>query len=439
MSRVFDILYACALLIASPWLLWRAVFRNRNRRGWGQKLFGLVPTRESQEPCVWLHAVSVGEVNLLEPVIDRLRKRRPDLEFAISTTTETGFDLATNKYHEHSVFFCPFDFSWSIRQVINRLRPDLIVLAELEVWPNLIATAKKSGIPIAVINGRLSETSFHGYRKFRWLLGSAFENLTSVLASTKDYADRFEQMGTPSDRVQVTGSMKFDGIAMERKNERTKKLVKLAGLKPDDFVVVAGSTQPGESLMVAKVYQELVAEFSNLRLILVPRHPETCSSVRRALEDSGLKAIFRSEIDTTQAADADIILVDVIGELSAWWGCANAAFVGGSMGGAVGAKRGGQNMIEPAGYGVPVCFGPDTRNFREIVSQLLDADGATVVEDEESLKDFFRRAITEPAWSVRMGLRSQQLVTQHSGASDRTVERLIELLPPGDHDQARAA
>lgn len=388
---------------------------------------------------MWLHAVSVGEVNLLEPVIDRLRKRRPDLEFVISTTTETGFDLASNKYHEHYVFFCPFDFSWAIKRVIKRLRPDLIVLAELEVWPNLIAIANANDIPIAVINGRLSESSFRGYRKLRWLLSPTFQNLTSVSASTQQYADRFEQMGTPPERMFVTGSMKFDGITMDRKNEKTRRLVKLAGLKPDDFVIVAGSTQPGESLMVAKIYQELVPEFANLRLILVPRHPETCSSVLGVLEGSGLNVTLRSEIDTAKSADADIILVDVIGELSAWWGCANAAFVGGSMGGAVGANRGGQNMIEPAGYGVPVSFGPDTRNFREIVSQLLDADAATMVEDEESLKEFFRTAVTKPVWAVRMGMRSQQLVTEHSGASDRTVERLIELLPPGDNDQARAA
>ena len=415
------------------------MFRNRNRRGWGQKLLGLVQPRVSQKPCVWIHAVSVGEVNLLEQVIQRLRTRRPELEFVISTTTETGFDLASSKYHEHAVFFCPFDFSWATQRVLKRLRPDLIVLAELEVWPNLVASAKANEVPIAVINGRLSESSFGGYRKFRWLLGSAFENLTRVSASTKQYADRFEQLGTPAERIMVTGSVKFDGLMMDRKNEKTKTLAQLAGLKPDDFVIVAGSTQPGESLMVGKIYQELVAQFSNLRLVLVPRHPETCGSVQGVLEGAGVDVKLRSSIDSDQSADSGVILVDVIGELSAWWGCANAAFVGGSMGGTVGANRGGQNMIEPAGYGVPVCFGPDTRNFREIVSQLLDADAATEVEDENGLKEFLLRAIMEPVWAVRMGLRAQNVVTQHSGASDRTVESLIELLPPSDNDQAHAA
>jgi len=246
-------------------------------------------------------------------------------------------------------------------------------------------------------------------------------------------------MGTPASRIQVTGSTKFDGVAMDRKNEKTQKLAELAGLKPDDFVMVAGSTQPGESLLVARIYQELVTEFSNMRLILIPRHPETCSSVRKVLESSGLNVTMRSEIDSEQPAGANVILVDVIGELSAWWGCANAAFVGGSMGGTVGANRGGQNMIEPAAYGVPVSFGPDTRNFRSIVTQLLDADAAAVVDDEQSLANFFRRVITEPAWAMKMGTRARKLVTQHSGASDRTVEGLISLLGPTENDEARAA
>ena len=439
MSRVFDILYACALLIGSPWLLWRAIFRSRNRRGWAQKLFGLVQPRTSKNPCVWLHAVSVGEVNLIQPIIEGLRKRRPDLEFVISTTTETGFDLAEQKYDDHFVFFCPFDFSWAIKRVIGRLQPELIVLAELEIWPNLIAIAKANEVPVAVVNGRLSETSFNGYQKFRRLLSPSFKNLSSVLASTKQYADRFEQLGTPASHIQVTGSTKFDGVAMDRKNEKTRKLVELAGLKPDDFVMVAGSTQPGESLLVAKIHQKLVSEFSNLRLIVVPRHPETCSSVQKALESDGLSVKLRSQIDRDHPSNADIILVDVIGELSAWWGCANVAFVGGSMGGALGANRGGQNMIEPAAYGIPVSFGPDTRNFREIVTQLLDADAASVVEDEQSLADYFLRVIAEPAWATRMGTRARKLVTQHSGASERTVDRLVELLPPAGEDRARAA
>lgn len=429
-------------MVASPWLMWRAVFRSRNRRGWGQKLFGLVPPRTSRNPCVWLHAVSVGEVNLIEPVIEGLRQRRPDLEFVVSTTTETGYDLAKQKYDDHVVCFCPFDFTWAIRRAIHRLQPEMIVLAELEVWPNLVAIAKANEIPVAVVNGRLSESSFNGYQRLHWLLSPAFKNLTSVSASTQRYADRFEQLGTPASCIQVTGSTKFDGVSVDRKNEKTRKLAELAGLKPDDFVMVAGSTQPGESLLVARIYQKLVKDFSNLRLIVVPRHPETCASVHKALESSGLTVKLRSQMDSVHlepSTDVDVVLVDVIGELSAWWGCANVAFVGGSMGGTLGADRGGQNMIEPAAYGVPVSFGPDTRNFREIVTQLLDADAALVVDDEQSLTEFFLRVIDEPAWAIRMGARARKLVTQHSGASERSVDQLIGLLRQTDEDRSRAA
>ncbi len=439
MSRVCDILYACVLLLTSPWLLWRALFRKRNRRGWGQKMFGLVPHRKSNGTCVWLHAVSVGEVNLLQPVMDRLQRQRPDVEFVISTSTETGFDLASEKYQPHCVFFYPFDFSWAIKRAINRLKPDLIVLAELEVWPNLVSIADENEIPVAVINGRLSESSFHGYRKIQRLLTPAFERLTHVSASTQQYADRFRAMGTRAERILVSGSMKFDGVTMDRKNGKTMELARAAGLKPDDFVIVAGSTQQGENLMIAKIYQELLAEHSNLKLILVPRHPETCPSVYGMMQRSGLSVTLRSEAGDGTSKAADVMLVDVIGELSAWWGCANAAFVGGSMGGAIGANRGGQNMIEPAAYGVPVSFGPDTRNFREIVSELLQAEAACVVQDEDAMKEFFSKVIAEPMWALKMGKRSRDLVASHAGASDRTVENLVQLLPRENSHQSRVA
>jgi 3-deoxy-D-manno-octulosonic-acid transferase len=209
MRRIFDFLYASALIVASPWLVYRALFRGRNRRGWRQKLLGTIPRRETDCECIWLHAVSVGEVNLLAPVIERLQQQRPDAEFAISTTTETGFDLARTKYACHTVFFCPFDFSWAVKRALQRLRPSVIVLAELEVWPNLIAIATDQNIPVAVINGRLSESSFRGYRRAGRLLKPTFARLTQVAAANEQYADRFLQLGTPNDRVTVTGTVKF--------------------------------------------------------------------------------------------------------------------------------------------------------------------------------------------------------------------------------------
>ena len=195
LSWFLNVIYICFLVLASPWLLWRFLVSGKNRRGWNQKLFGAVQSRESSAPCIWLHAVSVGEVNLLAPILNQLTADRPDLEFVISTTTETGFDLANKKYPDQYVFFCPMDFTWAIKRVLKRLRPDVLVLAELELWPNLIRTSRSSGVPVAVVNARLSESSFNGYQKLAWVIRPSIRQLSLVAAQNSTYANRFLQLG----------------------------------------------------------------------------------------------------------------------------------------------------------------------------------------------------------------------------------------------------
>lgn len=417
--------------------------QGKNRRGWTQKLFGSVAPRTTDNPCIWMHAVSVGEVNLLAPLIARLQKERPNLEVVISATTETGFDLANKKFPEHFVFFCPLDFTWAIRRVLKRLRPSLLALAELELWPNLIGCTRSAGIPVAVVNGRLSANSFKGYRRLIALVRPSFEKLSLVAASNQTYADRFCELGCRPDKTIVTGSVKYDGIESDRNNQRTQALSELAGIKPDDQVFVAGSTQVEEDLIAASVYQQLCKSM-NLRLILVPRHPERCRSLANQLNQMGIPTVFRSQLrdvgDRSTTGDESVsvvdlnrftkanavrpvLIVDVIGELGAWWGCADAAYVGGSMG-----PRGGQNMIEPAAYGVPVSFGPNTENFRDVVEELLNHNAATVVQDENSLREFLVQALGDRQWAAGMSHRCQQVVLSHAGASQKTVESLCKLI-----------
>jgi 3-deoxy-D-manno-octulosonic-acid transferase len=447
-------------------------------------LFGQVPVRDSQQPCIWFHAVSVGEVNLLAPVLKLIKNQRPDIEIVISTSTETGFDLAQKKYAAvsnyvgpyvaESVFFFPFDFTWAIRNAIQRVRPSLIVLAELELWPNFIqvvsqfdpdfgrgdpvgnseecgdVSSRSTGIPVAIMNGRLSESSFRGYQAIdRWKGGrfirESFEKLQLVLAQDETYASRFKTIGCNPNRVSITGSVKFDGIETNRNNDKTQYLYRLAEVNESssgvaDVVFVAGSTQFEEDIMAAKVYQKLAVQNPQLRLILVPRHPERVPQLVRALRDLGLTTQLRSELTRGGCLTSDerngieginlrnrVLIVDVIGELGAWWGVADAAYVGGSMG-----SRGGQNMIEPAAYGIPVSFGPNTSNFKEVVFQLLSNDVATVVHDQGEMEDFVDRVIHNPDWARQTGLTAQNLMLQHNGASDRTVKQLVELLPSPD-------
>ena len=204
MRWLFNSLYLLFLLVALPWMLWRIV-KGKSRRGWLQKIFGTAPPRLRSGPCLWLHAVSVGEVNLLQPVIAQLLAQQPELQIAVSTSTETGYDLARAKYAsnsgrtQHQVFFCPYDFSWAIKNVFKRIKPNAIVLAELELWPNLIAVAAKHQIPAVVINGRISENSHRGYQRFSFLTQPMFRDLSMVLAQTEVYAERFVSLGVPRD------------------------------------------------------------------------------------------------------------------------------------------------------------------------------------------------------------------------------------------------
>jgi 3-deoxy-D-manno-octulosonic-acid transferase len=452
--------YGLLLTVSSPWLVWRYFVQRKNRRGWQAKLFGLVPTigpptndvsksshinaapNDSADStrCIWLHAVSVGEVNLLEPIVKRLQRRFPNSTLAISTTTETGFDLASKKFGDQTVFFFPSDFSWAVNRALDRIRPDLIVLAELEVWPNFLQIAKRRKIPVAIVNGRLSESSASGYGRLRWLLGSTFGGLDLVAVQDERYADRFVEVGCAADKVLVTGNVKYDGALTDKNHpsfQSTHRLAQRMGLLPDRHqILVAGSTQLEDELAAIQAFVSLRERWEELRLVIVPRHPDRVGEIVSTLEPLGLTAIFRSSYseDPNRPAtlnSSSVLIVDVIGELSAWWSLADVAFVGGSMG-----SRGGQNMIEPAALGVPVCFGPNTKNFRTVVEQLLAAGGARVVKNEIELSTLIERLLKDSESARQLSLGAQKVISKNAGAADRTVELLASILKNPSHSIA---
>jgi 3-deoxy-D-manno-octulosonic-acid transferase len=354
-----------------------------------------------------------------------LSSRRPELQFVITTTTQTGYALAQKKYAQHVVSYCPLDFSWAVKAALCRLRPDLLVLAELELWPNLIVAARRHDIPVVVVNGRLSAASHRGYQRIRWAIAPVLRQLTAVAVQNRDYADRFVNLGTPRNKVTVTGSIKFDNAKTDRENPQTLSLRNLVGLGSDQTVFLAGSTQEPEESLTLKTYAQLQARYPHLRLVVVPRHPERFDEVHQLLAAGGLQYLRRSQIDCpVSAADWQVLLVDTVGELGAWWGVADIAFVGGSMG-----TRGGQNMIEPAAYGAAVCFGTNTRNFRDVVSMLLAVNAAVVVRDGGVLSQFVSRCLDEPQFARRLGERAQSLVVRQRGATARTVDILEKFLP----------
>jgi 3-deoxy-D-manno-octulosonic-acid transferase len=428
-SWLLNLVYLAVILVASPLIVWQAFRTGKYREGFREKLLGLVPRREGDAACVWIHAVSVGEVNLVATLIRELRSLHGDWQFVVSTTSRTGYELARTKYAELTVFYCPLDFSWAVRRAMRRIRPTLLVLAELELWPNLIAAAKEYGARIAIINGRVSDHSFPSYRRIRPLMASVLRKIDLIAAQNEESAHRFRALGAPADRVHVTGSLKYDGAQTDRRNPRTESLRALAGITEEDIVFLAGSTQEPEEQIAIDIFRRLAPRHPQLRLILVPRHPERFDAVAKLLDGTKLAWQRRTSLAVEPPAEpgsvARILLVDTVGELSAWWGAARIAFVGGSFG-----SRGGQNMVEPAAYGAAVAFGPNTWNFRDIVAALRGAEAAVVVDDAAALEAFVRRCLDDPAYAARLGERAQQLVRSQLGATARTVSLLESLLLP---------
>ncbi len=422
-----DLAYLALLILVSPWLLYQAITTGKYREGFGEKLLGRVPMRRGGRSCVWLHAVSVGEVNVLVPLVEELRRRYPEWQIVISSTSQTGHALAVKKFSDLTVFYCPVDFSWSVRNAMRRMRPNLLVLAELELWPNLIRAAREFGAHVAIVNGRLSEGSLEGYSWIKPVVGHVLQRIDLIGVQDETYASRFHRLGAPHDRVHVTGSVKYDGALNNRDNPQTVQLARLAGIDPSDVVFLAGSTQEGEEALSLATYRSLRDAFPKLRLIVVPRHPERFATVAHELDSARVRWQRRSRLELDGPdPQARVLLVDAIGELGAWWGTASIAFVGGSLVG----DRGGQNMIEPAAYGCAVCFGPDTRNFRDIVTQLLDHEAAVVVQNGDELSRFAQHCLSDPGWAAALGTRARQLVSRQVGATARTVDLLAPLIEP---------
>jgi 3-deoxy-D-manno-octulosonic-acid transferase len=424
---VLNAAYLAVILLALPWLLYQRFRHGKYRDGFRAKFFGDVPKRRGEKPCLWLHAVSVGEVNLLEPILKRWEARHPDWDVVISTTTQTGFTLAQKKYAPRQVIYCPLDFTWAVEAAIRGIRPTLFVLAELELWPNLISAAKRNGAQVAVINGRLGEKSFRGYRRIKWLVQRVLCQIDILAVQNEEYAERFLALGAAPACVPITGSIKFDGARTDRQSPEIERLTGLAGIAANDVIFLAGSTQDPEESIALSVFERLSTEHPQLKLVLVPRHPERFNDVAVLLDRSGISYQRRSQLATGNwplATDSPrITLIDAVGELGHWWGLSKIAFVGGSL-----TNRGGQNMIEPAAYGAAISFGPNTWNFRDVVTQFLSDEAAVVVTGEQELESFVRRCLADSDFAESLGRRAKELVLRQQGATDRTIELLERLL-----------
>jgi 3-deoxy-D-manno-octulosonic-acid transferase len=432
MPYLLNLIYLAAWLVLAPWLCWQAWFRKKPMRGLNAKWLGRVAplANASGSDVVWFHGVSVGEIHLLRQVVARFRQRFPDWQCVVSTTTNTGYDEACKHFADLRVIYWPFDFTWAVNAALQTVRPNLVVLSEGEMWPNFVWAAKKQGVKVALINGRMSPRSAKRFQRFRWLLAGVFAQLDWIGAQNDEYRQHYESLGAVN--VVITGNIKYDGVNVERGNAKTQAMRALLGISADSLVWVAGSTQDPEEAIAIDIYRQARAKHPTLRLILVPRHPERFDDIARLLERSGLPFVRRSALPADIPADA-IILADTMGELSAIWGLADLAFVGGSLDG----KRGGQNMIEPSAYGAAVLFGPHTWNFKQTVADLLAREAAIQVHDAVALEAEVARLLEDEMLRERMGQTARSFVLSQQGATGRTLDELLALL--GSQREQRVA
>lgn len=426
MNWFLNLLYLSLGGLVSPWLLYRRWRLGKRLGDLRHKFRGDLRRAHPDRPCVWLHAVSVGEVVQLQSVVQTLLTQYPGCELVITTTTTTGYEVACKQFSQHTVAYWPWDFSWAVARALRQLRPSAVLLVELEVWPNFLRAAARSGIPVAIINGRISDRSFGTYRQTAWLWRRLLPQLSFVAAQNETYAARFRALGVPDQKLHVTGSIKFDRVQTDRDNPQTATLRTVFRLQPGERVFIAGSTQDPEEVLAMTAYRELRTEFPTLRLILVPRHKERFEEVAQRVLEASLPLLRRSRgiVEGESAAQPPVLLLDTLGELGACWGLAEIAFVGGSL-----TRRGGQNMIEPAGYGAAVLFGPHTQNFRDVVEQLLAAEAARVVAEPADLVRQVRAILRDPPAGRLLGQRAQALVTTQRGATQRTVDLVLGILP----------
>lgn len=425
MRWLLNTVYLMLLTVLSPFIAWRIVRHGRYRRGIAEKLLGRLPQSKDGRDVVWFHAVSVGEVIQLQKVVHEFRRQTADrFRVLVSTSTDTGFDLALKRFADCQVTWFPLDFSWAVSNALRSVQPSMVVLMELELWPNFLSECQRQEIPVSVINARMSERSHRGYSRIRSLMAPLFGRLALVAAQSQSNADRLQSLGVSHDRLHVTGSIKFDGVATDRRNPATEDLRNIFGLSHTETVFMAGSTQEPEEKLALQTWLECRKAHPSLRLILVPRHRERFDDVAKLVHDAGVHVVRRSSLVTSNRPNSDaVILLDTIGELSACWGLADIAFVGGSFG-----NRGGQNMIEPAAFGATVLFGPHTWNFRDVVQTFKEACACVQLDSPDELTSVVARLLGDPAERQTLGDAAQNAVTSQSGATAYTARLLADIL-----------
>lgn len=427
MFIIYDFIYILTAIIYLPVFLLRRKFHpGFNRR------FGILPKDLKLRHPIWIHAVSVGEAKAIKGLLEELKKNYPERDFVISTVTPTGNKIAQGLAERNDfVTYLPLDLSFVVAQVLGKIKPSLFILAETEIWPNLISCLHKRQIPIVIVNGRISDASFKGYLSIAFLLKAILNKIYLFCVQTPRDAERLMRLGVLKDKIKITGNMKFDTTDYINFKEEDAALKLKLGLKSREKLLVIGSSHPLEEEIILEAYKKLLQDFPDLRLLIAPRHPERSKDIERIAKTFGFQGVFISGLNPTPDTRdltpntynlTPIFILDTIGELMRFYAIADIVFVAGSL-----TKNGGHNILEPAALGKPVLFGPHMFNFRDIADLFLENQSALLVQDQEELCARVRDLLNKPEKIELLSKRAREVVLTHQGATQKTVQIIKEL------------
>ncbi|MGD0015968.1 MAG: 3-deoxy-D-manno-octulosonic acid transferase [Verrucomicrobiia bacterium] len=444
MRLLYTVLHALGFVVLSPVFLYKMWKRGKYRENFSQRFGSYAPEvrqrlEKKLKPRCWIQAVSVGEVNLTLRLLQSLRHAFPQYQMVLTVTTSTGYALARERLpKEVELLYFPQDFLWTVKRAYNLIQPDFIILIESELWPNHVWEAARRGIPVFLVNGRMSPRSALGYQKVGWLFRRVFGELRLVCAQSPQDMENFLAAGVPRDRVHMTGNMKYDA-ALPQNVAAAKfdpaQILRQIGIAPMRSVLVAGSTHPGEDEILFDMLQQLRAKFPDLFLVLVPRHVERAPEIVELAKHKQVSLILRSAVGQVREGLAtpvgavvdkpDCLLVNTTGELRRFYQIATVIFVGKSLVG-----QGGQNIVEAAASGHPVVFGPHMENFLEISRQFVAEDACVQVQDVYELRHALQDLLQDEHLRGKITASAQRVIAANVGATDRTVELMTMAIRP---------
>ncbi len=417
MFIIYDLVFMVFGLLYLPLLL----FKGKAHKGFLQRFGFFTPGLEEKLKAknnLWVHAVSVGEVQAVSPLLDYLRKIFPLERIIISTVTPAGNQLAHSLLKKDELaFYFPLDFSFVVNKFVKIIKPRIFITTETEIWPNLILSLRKNNVPVVLVNGRISQASFKGYKIARVFIRSILQSIKLFCMQTPLDAERIRVLGAAGKSVAVTGNMKFDALSSNIRY----KLSDLS-LRENDLLLIAGSTHYGEEEIIIRVYKNLLAEFNNLKLLIAPRHIERCGYVESLLDKEGLRYIRFSAVQAKYET-SDAIVLDTIGSLSSLYALADVVFIGGSL-----IKKGGHNVIEPAIFGKAIIFGPFMFNFRDISQMFLERGAAIRIDNKEELEKTIRKLLLDKDLREKIGREAKSIVEENKGATAKTANLISDLV-----------